>query len=450
MSNNFAAAVDVENGFKSSGGTETGLEAQKPIVGVGVGKTGKLFAHLKIKLNQIHRSIIAYLAEISERSVCYIEYMRLVELDAKKYRKFEQGNSYGNLYQMAERAEVRARMGWKVQLLGCEKDDKIIAGCLVLQKKGMMMVPMGGVLDWKSPKLVSEWLEALKEVASEQGCTTLEVFPPVKLSVRDVKGEILEDYNCDDVFNCFEKAGFKYEGKTTAIENKANRWVVVKDLSKFKNVDELRASYKKNVRNKLRKCSPALEIIEVTDDEGLEKVAFAIEGSNDKNGVKSRDNSYYRFIRDAYGDQVHFVLARRKEDGATVAGRVIFDHPNETVSFISGTVQKYRQMNAMTVLQDDLLSKCLEKGVKRVNFYGIEGDFSEKNRLLEFKSGFDVQVEELIGGFRYVVNPEKYRMEKAMNLIRRVGGKVKRTIAGVVKNNRDRQTHIVRKVELTE
>jgi lipid II:glycine glycyltransferase (peptidoglycan interpeptide bridge formation enzyme) len=203
----------------------------------------------------------------------------------------------------------------------------------------------------------------------------------------------------------------------------------MKDLSGFKSVDELRASYKKNVRNKLRKCSPDLTIREVTDDADLEKIAFAIEGSNEKNGMKSRSHDYYRFIRDAYGEQVHFVLAERKEDGATVAVRVIFDHPNETISFISGTVQEYRRMNAMTVLQDDLLTKCFNKGVKRVNFYGMAGDFSSNNHLLEFKSGFGIKVEEYIGGFRIVLDKKKYQLKRAKNVVRRSVGFMKRKIS---------------------
>ena len=372
--------------------------------------------------------------------------MKFVELNEAEYRKFEQKNPYGNLYQMAERAALRRRMGWYAHLLGVKEDNKIIAGCLVLSKDGMMMVPMGGVLDWENEKVIDFWLKNLLNYAKEHGAITLEVFPPIRLTVRDVRGEVLEDFNRDMVYRAFDKNGFEYEGKTTAIENKANRWVTVKDLSGFATIDEVRASYKKNVRNKLRKCTPDLDIIEVSDKNDLKDVAFAIEGSNEKNGVKSRNLSYYEDIWEIFGDQVHFMLARNKENGDAVAGRVIFDHPNETVSFISGTVQKYRRMNAMTVLQDDLLTKCFEKGIKRVNFYGMEGDFSENNHLLEFKSGFGVKVEEYIGGFKYIVDAKAYRKQEMKRLIRGAGSKIKRSILTIVKTTTSRQTKITRKV----
>ena len=376
--------------------------------------------------------------------------MKFEKLDAKAYRAFEQKNPYGNLYQMAERAELRRKMGWLAELWGVTDDGKIIAGCLVLSKNGTMMVPMGAVLDWSNLKLVDFWLKNMLELAKTTKNMTFEVFPPLKLSIRDVHGEIKTEINQAAIFELFQKYGFSYMGRTTKIENKANRWITSKDLSKFKTVEELRASYKKNVRNKLRKCTPAIEILEVRDDDGLAKVAHAIEGSNEKNGVRSRNLTYYQNIRDAWGDQVHFVLARKKDDKATVAGRVIFDHPNETVSFISGTVQKYRQLNAMTVLQDDLVTKCFEKGIKRVNFYGIEGDFSEHNHLLEFKSGFDVNVEEYIGGFRYVLNPGKYQLAQAKRLAYRVGSKLVRSTRDLAKHMGDRRTKIVRKLDVPE
>ena len=372
--------------------------------------------------------------------------MKFVELGEEEYRKFEQKNPYGNLYQMAERAVVRRRMGWRATLLGLKDERKIVAACLVLAKNGMMMVPMGGLMDWSDEKIVQAWLKNLLNYAAEQGAVTLEVFPPLRWTLRNVKGEVEETQNWDEVFKIFSEAGFEYEGRTTAIENKANRWVTVKDLSGFESVEELQASYKKNVRNKLRKCSPDLVISEVTERGKLGDVALAIEGSNTKNGVKSRDISYYEDIFDAFGEQVHFVLARNKENGDPVAGRVIFDHPNETVSFISGTVQKYRRMNAMTVLQDDLLTKCLKKGIRRVNFYGMAGDFSKENHLLEFKSGFGVKVEEYIGGFRYVVDPVAYRRQQAVRLLRGIGGRAKRAVQNVVKITTDRKTKITRKV----
>ena len=130
-----------------------------------------------------------------------------------------------------------------------------------------------------------------------------------------------------------------------------------------------------------------------------------------------------------------------------MAGRILIYHPNEVVSFISGTTQRYKKLNGMTYLQDWLLDDCLRRGVKRANFYGIDGIFTDDNKLLEFKSGFGVDIEEYVGGFRLILRPGKYRLNKvkktSLNALRRV-----RNIArDGIQKARQRKTHVVRKVD---
>jgi lipid II:glycine glycyltransferase (peptidoglycan interpeptide bridge formation enzyme) len=66
---------------------------------------------------------------------------------------------------------------------------------------------------------------------------------------------------------------------------------------------------------------------------------------------------------------------------------------------------------------------ALKRGITRVNFFWIEGNFNN-NHLLEFKSGFGGVVEEYVGGFEIVINKPKYMvrciMRKGRALARRV------------------------------
>jgi lipid II:glycine glycyltransferase (peptidoglycan interpeptide bridge formation enzyme) len=143
-------------------------------------------------------------------------------------------------------------------------------------------------------------------------------------------------------------------------------------------------------------------------------------------------------------------VARRKEDKAVVAGRILIYHPNEVVSFISGTTQRYKKLNGMTFLQDWLLEDCLERGVKRANFYGIDGIFTEDNKLLEFKSGFGVDIEEYVGGFRLILKPGKYRLNNAKKAGMKAFRSVRNAARDGVKKLHGRKTKVVRKVEANE
>ena len=373
--------------------------------------------------------------------------MNFVELTDEEFRKFERKQACGNFFQSAERAELRRKMGWNVFLLGVKDESKIVAGCLLMERGGEALVQLGPILDFSNTKLVKFWIKSVVDFAKTHNFISLEVFPPDLLAVRDVKGEVVKSLKGAATEKIFVDAGFIYMGRTVELENKANRWMAVKDLRNFKNMDEVRASYKKNVRNKLRKISPELEVYELKDKSEIPKLAEAVDQSNHKNGVVSRYLSYYEWMWDAWGENTRFIVARRKEDKAVVAGRILIYHPNEVVSFISGTVQRYKQLNGMTYLQDWLLEDCLERGVKRANFYGIDGHFTPDNKLLEFKSGFGVDIEEYVGGFRLILQPGKYRLNKAKKTTLNAMRRVRNVVRDGAKKISKRKTHVVRKVD---
>ncbi len=376
--------------------------------------------------------------------------MKLVELTDEEFAKFERKQACGNFFQSAERAELRRKMGWNVFLLGLKDDKTLVSACLLMERGGEALVQLGPVMDYSVIRNVKAWIKEVVEFAKAKNFISIEVFPPALLSIRDAKGEVVKSYDGAKIEKAFVEAGFTYYGRTVELENKANRWMAVKNLKGFKDMAEVRASYKKNVRNKLRKISPELEVYELKEKSEIPLLAEAVDQSNHKNGVVSRYLSYYEWMWDAWGENTRFIVARRREDKAVVAGRILIYHPNEVVSFISGTTQRYKKLNGMTFLQDWLLEDCLKRGVMRANFYGIDGDFSENNKLLEFKSGFGVDIEEYVGGFRLILQPGKYRFAKAKKASLNALRSVRNIVRDGVKKIRKRQTHIVHKVDTSE
>ena len=347
--------------------------------------------------------------------------MKFGEVSEKEFDKFERKQKCGNFFQSVKRAELRRRMGYETYLLGVTDKNKVLAVGMVVVRDGEAWLQLGPILDYDDKKLVKFFVKNLVEFAKEKQWTAIEIFPPVLLSVRDVHGEKLKSDEQKPLFKIFNDLGFKYEGRTVKLENKANRWMCIKDLSDFKDMDEVRGSFKKNVRNKLRKVKKELEVYVLEDKSELKDWIKPLDDSNAKNGVHGRNVKYYEDIWDIFGDEVQFMVVRKKEDKELVSARVVLYQPQETVTFVSGTIQKNRRLNGMTVMQEWQMEECLKRGQKRLNFYGLEGDFSKENKLLEFKSGFGVEVEEYIGGFKMIMRPGKYY---AKNLKRRIYSKV--------------------------
>ena len=88
--------------------------------------------------------------------------------------------------------------------------------------------------------------------------------------------------------------------------------------------------------------------------------------------------------------------------------------------------------------------------MKRANFYGIDGDLSDNNKLLEFKSGFGVDIEEYVGGFRLILQPGKYRLNNAKKAGLNALRSVRNAARDGVKKIRGRKTKVVRKVDASK
>ena len=350
--------------------------------------------------------------------------MKFQEITAKEFDKFEHGRLGGGFYQKAKRAIVREKMGWTINFLGVFDSKKLRGAGLMMSRRGAGIMQLGPILDdYSDMELVRTFLDGVVKFAKSKNWITVEVFPPVILTIRDAKGEILNEYDRKELFKVFEEYGFKYEGATIKFDPRVMRWLTVKDLSKFKNMDEIRTAYKKSVRNKLRKFGPMLEVELIKDKSQLDEWIKPLVSSNVKNGVEKlgRGTDYYADIWDAFGDQAEFMSVKKKDTGETVVSRLVLYFPEETITFSSGTIQEFKKLNGMTILQDWQIERCLNKGIKRINFYGVEGDFSENNRLLTFKAEFGVVVEEYIGGFRKVLRPMRHNL-----------GRIKRKIKSLI------------------
>lgn len=358
--------------------------------------------------------------------------MKFTELETAEYDKFEQSHPYGNLYQEANRIELRKRMGWDIRAVGLKDNDKIVAAGLILNKKGDAFIPMGPILDWDNTKILKEFLGKLKTWAKAQKIYKLELLPPVHIAFYDKEGNKQESFDRKKTISAFEENGFIYKKDDRGINLRSNTWVATKDTSSFSTEDELLKSY---TRRAYRYCPEAvyskkITIKEVTKQSDIEKVATAIENSNDKNGLKSRPLDYYLWIKEIWGDKVHFYLATHAETKEIVAGHIFFDTPNEEVGFLAGTIQQYRNLNAMTVMEHIMFKRAMELGNNRGNMYGLPGSFTKDNHLLAFKGIFNPVIEQYIGGFTIILNKPKHlaakTIQKSKGALRRVKNLIKR------------------------
>ena len=81
--------------------------------------------------------------------------------------------------------------------------------------------------------------------------------------------------------------------------------------------------------------------------------------------------------------------------------------PYEVVYLFSGSYKQYNRFKGAYAIQWKMIRYALENKIKRYNFYGVSGIFDESAEdygVYKFKKGFNADIVELIGIFRYIDN----------------------------------------------
>ena len=106
------------------------------------------------------------------------------------------------------------------------------------------------------------------------------------------------------------------------------------------------------------------------------------------------------------------------EDGKRIVlgGIIYMIYNKEILSLFGGCYDKYKEFLSFYTIHWELIKHAIKNGYKKYNFYGISGDFTDKNDelygLYDFKRGFGGHVEEYIGEFDLITNKFMYLLYK--------------------------------------
>lgn len=274
----------------------------------------------------------------------------------------------------------------------------------------------------------------------------------------------------DDVLKTLESCGFTHGGFTVGY-TAVPRWRYLKNLEGLETEQALIKSYDKRTQWSVKRAaSMGVHVRELADDE-LYIFADIEQATAERRNFEYRGEQYFRRFKEAYGTAAHFMTAEihiaeykadmeakcetlqakvsgleakiaqrettkllrqlneernnlnaarkrlaeaeelsKKGDVLPAAASLFVEHPRETIYLFSGSVEEYKSFYASALIQHyAMLHLCIERGVNRYNFYGIDGIFddpdSEGRGVLEFKQGFNGYVEELLGEYTAPVRP---------------------------------------------
>lgn len=219
------------------------------------------------------------------------------------------------------------------------------------------------------------------------------------------------------------------------------RWRFVKDLTGIASAQQLLASFSKRTQWSVKRArSMGVRIRQIGMDE-LHIFSSIEQDTAERRHFAYRGEEYFREFAQAYGEHAHFLIAeidtqayfnamqqkaddlqrlvdsldakiavhettklrrrhneessnlaaaRKRLDEARVlvergerlpvAASLFVDMPQEVVYLFSGSLEEYKPFYASALIQHEaMLRLCVEQGITRYNFYGIDGVFDDPN-----------------------------------------------------------------------
>lgn len=304
--------------------------------------------------------------------------MKLKKISEKEFKKFADKNLEITFYQTISWAHLKKKNGWVAHYLGLEKDNKIIAGSLILAKtlpiikKKMFYAPRGFLLDYKDKEVLKEFTKQLKEYAKEEHAIFIKIDPYVEYKEHDNNGNIVEEGLDNSI--CVENLkslGYKHFGFNLMQDTLQPRWMHVIE-TEDKTLADVMKDMESKTRQILRKNERSgIHTREISKEE-LPLFKDIMQHTSDRREFVDRPLSYYESMWDSLHDdgilkilvaEIDFLEFEKntKEELETNEKELknrIYKHENNILKI---NPKKYEQNNKKNEQEIERLKKQLEK-----------------------------------------------------------------------------------------
>lgn len=339
------------------------------------------------------------------------------EIDGATIKPFFESHEQGSFAQSIEMANVRADAGRKIHYVAAyDSNETLVAGAqvsIIAGKFPSADITAGPLLDFSNTELLTFFTENIKEFLADKNCVYLTINPNIRYS--------------ESILKSLNTLGWQYSGRINASEvgiRGGIRWIYVKDLQD-QTEENYQAAYAKRHRRYIRNHDPNLTLRTLKRDE-LSIFTDIMRHTAERRHFNSRKDSYFESLYDRFDDRVIYKVVELVQDGKKIPiGAIAFIETNgEVVSYLGGALSEYASYRASHLLHDDMIRYSVQKGYKRYNFYGIEGDIENPNSegygIYEFKSKFGTgEAIELIGEFVLPLKKAQYSLFKLARKLKR-------------------------------
>ncbi len=385
-------------------------------------------------------------------------YAFYLNIPTNEIDEFVENHEQNSLFQCSKWAQVKNN--WEHFFTGVKDGDKIVGTALVLKRnmplgKSLFYIPRGPVMDYHNQELVSFFIENLVSLAKKHHAISLRFDPNVysKKYAYETKDDNHDREN-EDIVSYLTSIGTKHNGYTINIEEATQ--------PRF-NASTHSCDYLTKLDKKVRQSIKTAEKKGAEFYEGHEYIhefAQAMKYTEERKGVALRNESYFQRMADIYGDQCIIMVAKLNFDKQIIklemeiqqaekemletpyqkqknqyqlkitnatkeleklkeekqkegkeeiilSGKLAIFNKNRMEFVYAGNNAEYLRFRTIYALYAKYFDIAEKMNIDYVSMGGIEGTLDDG--LTKFKSSWNMEVEEYIGEFNYILDPIMYK-----------------------------------------
>ena len=409
--------------------------------------------------------------------------MEFYELNEQEFLNFTVSYDKSNFLQTINMANYYKLSNRKVYYVGIKNKGEVIAAGLIYGIKSKLgyhyFIARGYLVDYTNLEVLSLLNKGTVKLLKKNKGISLTLEPDILTCKRDSNGLILEDSIINfDIYKNIIKLGYtSSDFKLESDETKQIRWGFSLNL-KGKTKDEIFSEFNSTTRNLIRKSIKyGVEVVEVNYND-LERFKGICDSSANRKSFNSKSLAYFQamyksFVNDSkikfmiaqldvdfyrnYLDEERSVILTKQDNIRdqksnkyieyqeainNIDKRIDFIKPyigegnqkldlacamfmidkNETTYLFSGSNDKFLYFNGQYLLQWYIIQYAIENSIQRHNFYGITGDLHKDNPkygVYDFKKGFNGNVDEYLGDFKYIISNTRNNIIKVFKIFKR-------------------------------
>lgn len=224
--------------------------------------------------------------------------MKFCTLTVEEYKKFIDKNKDASFMQTVELSNLKKELGSKIHFVGVKKDNKVIAGSMILEdstilNKKMFYAPRGLIVDYHNKELLTFMTKELKKYIKKQGGFILTIDPNVIYRVRTSDGEIDPNNKAnDEAVNNLLSLGYHHYGFNLYLDAKQVRWCYLFTVDE--DYESKKAKFSKSTRKNIDLCVKRGLMVRKGTIDDLEVMTEIFELTSKRKDFFSRSLEYYK------------------------------------------------------------------------------------------------------------------------------------------------------------